>query len=69
MNRKQFIDTVFRYSLLAGVFALIAMLFRKNKIVLTTDLCSGSEQCKKCNKISACTAPNAIQYKTYGSER
>ncbi len=62
MNRKQFIQTSARTSILALMVGLVAVFVKRDNIAPSSE-CGIDFQCKKCNKVKACTLPEGENYK------
>jgi len=61
MNRRQFLSSIVRGSILSGLTAISGILiFRNSK---NTDQCTFDFVCKNCRKIKSCTQPEAIIFK------
>lgn len=56
MNRKQFIQSFFRYGILGGIMVLIGFILLKRKVSIESR-CNENFACKNCNKYSACSLP------------
>lgn len=65
MNRKQFIQISARTSILALMAGLVAVFVKRDNISTTSE-CGIDFQCKKCNKVKACTLPEAENFKMNG---
>ena len=62
MNREQFIKTIIRSTILAGMAAMIAVFIKQDKIGVSSE-CGNDFQCKKCNKVKGCTLPEAKNFR------
>jgi len=65
MERKQFIQTLARTSILAVMVGLVAVFVKRESIASTSE-CGIDFQCKKCNKVKDCTLPEAENFKNNG---
>lgn len=65
MDRKQFIQTTVRTSILALMAGLVAVFVKRESIAPGSE-CELDFQCKKCNKLKACTLPEAENYRKNG---
>ncbi|NOQ25611.1 MAG: hypothetical protein GQ564_09655 [Bacteroidales bacterium] len=58
MNRRKFITTIGRGTILSGLAAISGILiFRNSK---EKDLCTYDFVCKECQRLKSCTQPEAI---------
>ena len=61
MNRRQFLSSIGRGTILAGLTAISGILiFRNSK---KTDQCTFDFVCQNCRKLKSCTQPEAIIFK------
>jgi len=58
MNRKEFLKSAGRMVILAGMAGIVAVFYQKKQLSLYAD-CPTGIACKKCNKLSTCTLPEA----------
>ncbi len=65
MNRKQFISTLIRSSILAVMAGLVIVFVKRDNIGPTSE-CGLDFQCKKCNKLKGCSLPEAENYQKNG---
>lgn len=65
MERKQFIQTLGRTSILALMAGLVTVFVKRDNIGPSSK-CGIDKQCKKCNKVKACTLPEAENFKNNG---
>ncbi|MCB8995134.1 MAG: hypothetical protein H6538_05960 [Bacteroidales bacterium] len=64
MNRKEFINTSVRLTILASIAAVIAVFAFRRQI--SPGVCSEREQCNACSKNSRCSLPEAIKFRENG---
>lgn len=57
MNRKQFIDKIFRYGIVGGFVLLAGYLLLKREVTVGGTNCPENVACKSCKKYKACTLP------------
>ena len=65
MKRKEFIQSLFRFSILVMMGALIGIFLRKGKITSSQE-CDVGFQCRNCNKLKNCSLEEANTYKSNG---
>jgi hypothetical protein len=65
MNRKEFIKSVGRVSILAGMLALVAIFYRQNRITLYSD-CTDNRYCNGCKSLNNCSLPEAKKERENG---
>lgn len=61
MNRRKFISSIGRGTILAGLTALTGTLVYKN--ATQTSTCDFDFVCRDCSKVKACKQPEAIIFK------
>lgn len=59
MNRKEFLRSLGRASILGGMGVLIAVFYKQDKITSYSD-CSDNLFCRSCNNLKKCTLPEAL---------
>jgi hypothetical protein len=65
MNRKQFIQSIGRTSILGGMGVLVIVFAKNGKITKYTD-CTNNLTCKSCKSIDQCFLPEAKNEKDHG---
>lgn len=65
MDRKDFINTFFRISLLVSLAVLVGIFVAGKKTGLNAE-CNERTQCKACGKLSKCSLPEATKHKNNG---
>lgn len=65
MTRKNFINILFRTSILTGMAALVGMFFFKNQIS-GSGTCPTNPTCKSCSKLSKCNLDEAKTFRNDG---
>lgn len=65
MNRKVFLQTVGRASILGGMGALVAIFARERQITLYSD-CKDDLKCSSCRSLSRCSLPEALKQREHG---
>jgi hypothetical protein len=56
MNRKEFLNSVFRYGIAGSILLLTGFLFVRRKVT-SSNQCTENVACKKCRKYSECKLP------------
>lgn len=65
MDRKQFIKTFARTTILAGMAGMVAV-FVKRESIGTVNTCSIDFQCGRCKTSKSCILPEAINHRENG---
>ncbi|MCK5135928.1 MAG: hypothetical protein KAR19_09105 [Bacteroidales bacterium] len=58
MDRRDFINRIFRGGLLASLAVISGILFSRRQVALQDD-CFDDFQCRNCRKLNNCTLPEA----------
>jgi len=58
MNRKEFLRSLGRASILGGMGVLVAVFYKQDKITSYSD-CSDNLMCRSCKNLKKCTLPEA----------
>ncbi|MGF7138291.1 hypothetical protein [Roseimarinus sediminis] len=61
MDRKEFLNQVFRYGILGAIVLLTGFLFLNRKVERSSEACAANFACKNCGKYSACNLPEKQQ--------
>jgi len=69
VNRREFLRGGARYTLLAGVAAVSALLARKRGAVLPGQTCINNSICRGCNVVGDCGLPQALSFKQAAQRR
>jgi hypothetical protein len=62
-NRREFLRGGARYTLLAGLAAVSALLVRRRGAVLPGQTCINNTICRGCTAVSGCGLPQALSFK------
>jgi hypothetical protein len=65
MNRKEFLRSIGRASILGGMGVLVVLFAKQGKITMYSD-CTDNLYCKGCKSIDRCALPEAKKEKAYG---
>ncbi len=65
MTRKEFIQMTGRTTILAGMAAMIGLIWRQKSITYSGDGCPTLITCRGCSKLSGCKLPEAIKEKEH----
>jgi hypothetical protein len=68
-NRREFLRGGARYTLLAGVAAVSALLIQKRGAALPGQTCVGNSICRSCNVVGDCGLPQALSFKQANQRR
>lgn len=65
MDRKEFIQNIFRFSIL-GLMAVIVGIFISRDKIRAGSECPVSYACRSCGKLNKCALPEAEKYRNHG---
>jgi hypothetical protein len=65
MNRKEFIQTFLRGTILVAIGVFITIFASRGKISMNNE-CTANEQCKACGKVRNCALPGADKFRRNG---
>lgn len=68
MNRRKFIETIGRNTILGALATIGGILMYNNRIDFSNK-CTNKYMCKKCGQLSECELPEAIEYSTMQNKK